>query len=201
MSQDIWVVVETLRGEVMEISYTSLAAGRVLADGLGARLVAVLLGHNAEPLANTLGAADSVLYVDHASLADFTPDAFRRTIAGLAKDSTPRAILFGHTSMGMDVAGGVSLDINAPLVGSCQRVRIEDGQPWYTSPTCGGKILAEGQIPDPACVLTIVPGGYKPEAGRMPGPKEVVRTAPSAALDGLRAAKAIIRRYAALAPR
>jgi len=31
-----------------------------------------------------------------------------------------------------------------------------------------------------------VPGGYKPEAGRLPGPKEVVRKAPSAALEGLR---------------
>ncbi|OGO50254.1 MAG: hypothetical protein A2Z30_02865 [Chloroflexi bacterium RBG_16_64_43] len=186
MSQDIWVVVETLRGAVMDITYTSLAAGRILADGLGIRLVAVLLGHNAEPLAGTLGTADSVIYVDHASLADFTPEAYRRTISGLAKELAPRAILFGHTSMGMDIACGVSLDLNAPLISSCERVKLEDGRPWYSSPTCGGKIIAEGPIPDPVCVLTIVPGGYKPEAVRLPGPKEVVRMAPSAALEGLR---------------
>jgi len=185
MSQDVWVVVETLRGEVLEISYTLLAAGRALADGLGSRLIALLLGHDAEGLADTLGAGDRVVYVDHAALADFTPDAYRRTIAGVVKEAAPRAILFGHTSMGMDVACGVSLDLDAPLVTSCQTARVEDGQPWYASLTCGGKIIAEGKMPRPTCVVTMAPGGYKPEAGRMAGPKEVIRVPPPTALEGL----------------
>jgi len=188
MSQDVWVVVETLRGEVLDITYTLLAAGRVLADGLGSKLTALLLGHNAEGWANTLGAADSVIYVDHAALADFTPDAYRKTIAGVIKEPTPRIVLFGHTSMGMDVACGVSLDLDAPLVTSCQTVRVKDGQPWYVSLTCGGKIVAEGEMPGPTCAVTMIPGGYKPEAGRaaMSGAPPVTKTQPPTALDDLR---------------
>jgi hypothetical protein len=72
MSQDIWVVVETLRNEVLEISYTMLVAGRELADGLGGDLRALILGHQTEELAGSLGVADHITYVDHPCLADFT---------------------------------------------------------------------------------------------------------------------------------
>lgn len=184
MAQDVWVVVETLRGEVMEISYTLLAAGRVLAGGLGGKLTALLLGHNAEGWANTLGAADSVIYVDHAALADFTPEVYRRTIAEVVREPAPRVVLFGHTSMGMDVACGVSLDLDAPLVTSCQTVKVKDGQPWYVSLTCGGKIVAEGEMPGPTCAVTMIPGGHKLEAAE--GASPVTKVSPPTALDDLR---------------
>src|SRR3989304_5676151 len=57
MSQHIWVVVETLRGVVSEISYTMLAAGRALADGLGGRLTGPLSGHNTPAVAPTASPA------------------------------------------------------------------------------------------------------------------------------------------------
>lgn len=188
MSRDVWVVVETLHGEVMGISYTLMAAGRALADKLGGKVTALLLGHNAEGLAGTMGAADRVVYVDHSALADFTPDAYRQTIAGLAKKAEPRAVLFGHTSMGMDVACGVSFDLGASLVTSCQTVTVKGGHPGYVSLTCGGKIVAEGEMPGPTCVVTMIPGGYKAEAGHVaaPGASQVTRAQPPTALDDLR---------------
>ena len=64
MNQDIFVVIEHLRGQVSDISYVMLAAGRELAQSGGGEVVAVLLGHNSQELAVDL-AADRVLYVDH----------------------------------------------------------------------------------------------------------------------------------------
>lgn len=186
MSQDVWVVVETLRGEVLEITYTMLAAGRALADRLGGGLTALLLGDNAEGLASTLGAADSVTYVDHAALADFTPDAYQRTIAGLVKGAAPRAVLLGHSSMGMDVACGLGIELGIPLIASCQTLDVDAGKPRYVSQTCGGKVLAEGELPEPACLVTMVPGGYKPQDGRKEGAPKVTRVAPPTALDDLK---------------
>jgi len=186
MSKDVWVVVETLRGEVLEITYTMLAAGRGLADGLGGRLTAVLLGHNAVPLASTLGVADSVTYVDHAAVADFTPDAYQRTIAGLAKGAAPRAVLLGHSSMGMDVACGIGIELGTPVIAACQTLDVKAGKPRYVSLTCGGKVLAEGELPEPTCLVTMVPGGYKPQDGKKEGAPEVTRVAPPTALDDLK---------------
>ncbi len=186
MSQDIWVVVETLRGGVAEISYTMLAAGRVLADGLGSKLIALLLGHKAEALANTLGAADEVRYIDHSSLADFTPDAYQRVVAGLIKEDAPRVVLFGHSSMGMDMVCGIGIELDAPLITYCQTLEVENGMPRYISLTCGGKVLAGGELPERTSLLTIVPGGYKPEDGKVEGAPEVTQVPPPAALDDLR---------------
>ena len=56
MSQDIFVVVEHLRGQVADISYVMLAAARVLAGGTGGKVVAILLGSDAERLAADLAA-------------------------------------------------------------------------------------------------------------------------------------------------
>ena len=48
MSQDIYVVIEHLRGKVADISYVMLAAGRVMAEAAGGQVVAVLLGNDAQ---------------------------------------------------------------------------------------------------------------------------------------------------------
>jgi electron transfer flavoprotein alpha subunit len=181
MNQDIYVVVEHLRGQVADISYVMLAVARALAQGTGGDVVAVLLGHDAQGLANNL-AADRVLYVDHPALADFTSDAYQKALAGLINEDKPRAALFGHTSIGTDMASVLSARLGLPLVSQCQSVSA-DGK--FVSQICGGKIMAEGDLPDPMVLVTVVPGGFKPEEGQSAEPPEVTPVA-APALEGLR---------------
>lgn len=186
MSQDIYVVIEHLRGQVADISYVMLAAARALSKGTGGGAVAVLLGHDAQGLAAGL-AADRVLYVDDPALADFTPDAYDKVLAGLIRDDAPRAVLFGHTSVGMDVAGGLSARLELPLVSQCRSFHADDGGLQFVSQICGGKIMAEGDLPGPTALVTMIPGGFRPEEGQSTQPPEVTSvTAP--ALEGLRVA-------------
>ena len=181
MKQDIYVVIEHLRGQVADISYVMLAAASDLAQVTGGEVVAVLLGQDAQGLAGDL-AARRVLYVDHPALADFTSDAYQKVLAGLISDNEPRAVLFGHTSVGMDVASGLSVQLGLPLVSSCQSFAA-DGK--FVSQICGGKIMAEGDLPDTTMLVTMIPGGYKPEEGQSAQPPEVTPvTAP--ALEKLR---------------
>ena len=72
MAGNVWVVAEHWKGTISDATYELLALGRGLADSLGVRLEAVLLGHGVRGLAASLGAADAVLYVDHPALADAT---------------------------------------------------------------------------------------------------------------------------------
>lgn len=184
MSQDIYVVIEHLRGQVADISYVMLAAARPLSQGTGGDVVAVLLGHDARGLAGGL-AADRVLYVDDPALADFTPDAYERVLAGLIRDDAPRAMLFGHTSVGMDVASGLSARLELPLVSQCRSFRADDGGLQFISQICGGKIMAEGALPEPTALVTMIPGGFKPEEGQSAQPPPVT-SVPAPALEGLR---------------
>jgi electron transfer flavoprotein alpha subunit len=181
MSQDIYVVVEHLRGQVADISYVMLAAARELSKGIGGNVVAVLLGHKAEGLAGSL-AADQVIYLDHPALADFTSDAYQKALAGLIGKKQPRAVLFGSTSIGSDIAGGLSIQLGLPLASSC-RSFTADGK--FVSQICGGKIMAEGDLPSPTALVTMVPGGYKPEAGQSAQAPALTRLE-VAGLDALR---------------
>lgn len=165
MNQDIYVIIEHLQRQVADISYVMLAAARVLAQGTGGEVVAVLLGQDAQNLADDL-AADQVLYVDHPVLAEFTSDAYQKALAGLIRDDAPRAVLLGHTSAGMDVASGLSAQLELPLISQCHGLQADNGVLKFTCQICGGKLMAEGDLPDTTTLLTLTPGGFKAEAGQ-----------------------------------
>ncbi len=184
MNGDIFVLIEHLQGEVSEISYVMLAAGRAFAQGMGANLVAILLGHEAQNLANDL-AADRVLYMDHPALAEFTPEAYQMALAELIAAETPRAVLIGDTSVGAEVAGVLSARSDLPMVSHCSAVNFTEGTPKFVSKICGGKIMAEGELPEPTVLVTMVPGDFKAEDGKSDQPAEVT-TIPAPALEGLR---------------
>lgn len=164
MNQDIFIVIEHLRGKVADISFIMLAAAQELAQNTGGKVVAVLLGHNAQELASNLN-ANQVLYADHSLLTDFNPDAYKKVLSGIIAENKPRAVFFGHTSIGMDIAGGISAQLGLPLVGS---VRTIEAGGKLVSQICGGKIMAECELPEPSALVTLVPGGYKPELGQSP---------------------------------
>jgi electron transfer flavoprotein alpha subunit len=165
MTNDIYVVIEHLRGQVADISYMLLAAARQLTSTTGGEVTAILLGYDNEGLANDLG-ADRSFYVNHPALGDFTPDAYIRTLTSIIENQAPQAVLFGHTSVGMDVASGLAIRLNLPLVSQCSTIEDRDGTLVFTSQICGGKIMAEGELPTPSALVTMIPGSYKPEDGR-----------------------------------
>jgi len=181
MSQDILVVIEHLQGKVLDISFVMLAAARQLARNTGGSVTAVLLGFNAQGLAGNLS-ADKVFYVDQPALAEFTSDAYQKTLIGLIQEQAPRAVLFGHSSIGMDIASGISAKLNLPMVSSC-RSFSDDGK--YVSQICGGKIMAEGTLPGPTVLVTMVPGSYKVEQGQS-AQAPAITNIPAPALDELR---------------
>jgi len=185
MTQDIYVVIEHLQGQVTEISYTMLAAAREMARALGGQVVGVLLGKDAQSLAENL-AADQVLYIDHAALADFNPDAYLRALSGLIGERQPRVVLFGSTTIGSDIAGGLSVKLNAPLVSQCQQVVADGNAIKIVSKICGGKIMTETDLLETTTLVTMIPGGYAPEDGQGGGATVEAVAAPS--LDGMRIA-------------
>jgi electron transfer flavoprotein alpha subunit len=186
MNQDVYVIIEHLRGQVADISYIMLAAGRDLAGVTGGEVVAVLLGHNAQGLADTL-AADRVVYADDPALAEFTSDAYQKALAGLISNDEPRAVFFGNTTIGSDVAGVLSARLSAPLVSSC--IRVKDGK--IVSQICGGKIMTESELADATTLITMSPGGYKPEQGQSQSPAQVTTVDLSVEGD----AKVVLKEY------
>ena len=177
MNKDILVVIEHIRGEVADISYMMIAAARQLAETTGGEVLAVLMGSGVENLAANL-AVDKVIYLEDPHLADFTSGTYQQSLENLISENNPRAVILGHTSIGMEVASLLSAKSNLPLVSSCLSFSGENGSVKFTSQLYGGKILAEGEIPEPIALLTMVPGGYKPEDGQSSTPPQVITAAP-----------------------
>jgi electron transfer flavoprotein alpha subunit len=181
MNQDIYVVIEHLRGQVADISYMMMAAAHDLSQWSGGQVIAVLLGKDSTNLSNNFK-CDQVFYIDHPLLADFTSDAYQKTLYDLISDKQPRAVLIGHTSIGTDIAGVLSARLESPLVSSCSTFTT-DGK--LICQICGGKIMAEGSLPETTTLITVVPGGYKPEQGQGTQTPQIT-TLPAPKLDGMR---------------
>ncbi len=173
MNQDIFVIIEHLRGLVIDISYIMLAAARIIAQATNGKVVAILLGHNAQSLAKNL-AADQVFYLDHPTLAEFTPEAYLEALSPLIMEKKPRVVLLGNTSIGSDIASVLSNRLNLPLVSQCQKVVSEDNEINMISQICGGKIMAETELPSTTTIITMIPGGYRPEEGFSENPPNVI---------------------------
>ena len=82
MTQDIFLLIEHIRGQVSDISYIMAAAARDLAKNEGCGVVGILFGSGAEGLKESL-AVDKVIYCDHPALAEFSSDAYKRTLISL----------------------------------------------------------------------------------------------------------------------
>ena len=189
MSENILVISEHLQGHVLDITYVMLAGARQLAEQTGGKVFAVLLGYKAQSLTKDFN-ADKVHSYDRPSLENFSPDAYLHVLEAEINEEQPRAVLFGHTTIGMDVTSGLSARLGLPLVSQVQHFdpgptgNAGAGGLNFVSQICGGKIMAEGTLPGTTTLVTMVPGGYKLEDGQGPTPPVLEKQAPS--LEGMR---------------
>lgn len=158
MAGNVWVAAELWKGTLSDATRELLALGRVLADGLGVRLEAVLLGHGMRGLADSLGPADTVLYVDHPTLAEATGMQASRAIAALASSRAPAAILVATTNVSWDLLGLLPAHMGAPLVNFCRAVEVVNGALQVRSLLYGGKMTVTVAVGPGPVVLAILPG-------------------------------------------
>lgn len=184
MSSGIYVLVEHQQGVVEDISYVMLAASRVIAKSTGDEVIAVLLGHEISHLSQDLR-ANRVICFEHPALKDFSPDAYLKVLTPYLEDHPPRACIGGHTSIGMDVVGMLASKLNIPAISQCQKFIANGEAVRFVSQICGGKIMVEGELPEPSAIISFVPGGYKVEQGKSDIAPEIEVAVP-AAIEGLK---------------
>ncbi|CAD7782189.1 Caffeyl-CoA reductase-Etf complex subunit CarE [Candidatus Methanoperedenaceae archaeon GB37] len=169
----IFVFPEVYQGEVKEISFEILGLAQEVKEKTGGDLHVLLAGKGVKEFVPQFGLADKVLLLDNEKLEGVSPFIYQNILFQVLKDRAPELILFGHTSIGMDLAGFVALKLNFPMVAFCKNVKAENGHLMATSLICGGKILADVKIKDNKGVCLVLPGSYPAEKGKVEGTKEV----------------------------
>ncbi|EKD37004.1 MAG: hypothetical protein ACD_75C01291G0010 [uncultured bacterium] len=170
----VWVFCEYRQGELASVSLELLGIGRILADQLGVKLGAVLLGYGLGQTGSLLigHGADSVYQVDDEALQDFRDDCYSAVTTSLIREYRPEIVLAGATAIGRSFIPGVATALNTGLTADCTRleIRVEDGALLQTRPAFGGNIMAtivcESSRPQMATVRPKVMKALEFDAGR-----------------------------------
>ncbi len=148
----VWVFAEQREGELQKVSLELLGEGRTVADKLGVKLTAVLLGSNIEGLAKILAqhGADEVLVADDKNLEHYTTDAYTKVICDLASERKPGILFVGATFIGRDLGPRIAARLTTGLTADCTSidVDVENGDLLATRPAFGGNLMATIACPE-----------------------------------------------------
>jgi len=160
--EGIWVYAEQKDGKLLKIAREVLSEGRRLADRMNNELVAVLLGHHLEKLAQDIGkhGADRILIIENPALENYSSLSYCGVLAQLIQQHQPLVVLFGATLQANDLASRLAARIKAGLVTDCNFLEVGgDGALEAPKPAYGGKVSVTFRFSsDRLQMVTISPG-------------------------------------------
>jgi len=169
MGNQVFVVAEHIKGGIEDITFEMLGKGREIANDSGGELIAIVLGNNARDLANELGTADKVIYADDTQLADFNPEAYGKVVSAVVEAHQPKIVIVANTSMGMDIAAGLSVEQQLPLIAYANDISSSGGSLSVVSQLYGGKMNVESEFEGESCIVSVIAGSFPVEAGKKEG--------------------------------
>ena len=152
---NVWIFIEQEGGKIADVSLELVCKGRELAQRLGVKTEAVLLGNNVASCADTLYSygCDTVFLAEDERLEPFTVLPYAKVIMDLIREHKPNILLFGATLKGRELAPRVASEKLGGLTADCTELRIDDfedkkNNKSYTDklmqirPAFGGNIIA-----------------------------------------------------------
>ncbi len=143
--KDIYVFVEQRDGVVQSVGFELLGKARELADRVGEKVVALILGKGISDKAQELIAAgaDRVLVVDNDHLKSYLTEPYTQAASQIILEQKPAILLLGATIIGRDLAPRLSARTNTGLTADCTQLEIgENGELLMTRPAFGGNLMA-----------------------------------------------------------
>lgn len=148
-------------GKVADVSLELLTKGRVLADRLGVKLEAVIIGDKLADIEKQVlpYGVDTVYKVEDKRLYPYTSNPHSAVLINLFKEIKPQICLMGATCIGRDLGPRVSSCLHSGLTADCTALEIGDHKDPKTGkeytdllyqirPAFGGNIVATIVNPD-----------------------------------------------------
>lgn len=161
----IWVFIEQRGGILHDVGLELLGKARELADASGGSVTALLLGNGVLPLADHLTAhgADTLLVADHPGLEPYHLLPYTQVLAEACRAYQPEIMLFGATSLGVELAPRLAARLQTGLSAHCIDLQLDaDGKLLQMVPGWGGGVVATIKCPDHyPQMATVMPGVMK----------------------------------------
>ncbi len=152
---EVWVFAEQHNGKLEDTPLELMSKARQLADILGVKLAALLLGDSVARLSEKLihYGADKVYLAEHRLLEHYQANSYAKVICDMIGKYKPQIVLYGATVTGRDLAPRIASAAKAGLTADCTDLQIGDHQPAGNSephknllfqirPAFGGNIIA-----------------------------------------------------------
>ncbi len=158
-------------------------AGRRLADELGGRLSAVVIGTDASRLASDLSRlCNTVLIADQAELAEYQPETCLNALVHLCRELSPRAVLLAGDSYSQEIAPRLAHRLGGSAVGDGVELRVEGETLRVGRQVYGGKAQAVIELKRMPAVVwlrarSFAPAPVRSEVG------EIIRSALDVQVD------------------
>ncbi len=144
--KDVWVYIEHKDGVTTPMSYELLGAGKMLADTLGSKVCAFVIGENTAEIAKDAGhyGAATVYTVEGAPFKTFRPDAYAKAAASMVTKFKPDILLCRSTTQGQDLSAALAGQLEVGLGSDAINLAIDDGTKAMklTRAAFGGNFLA-----------------------------------------------------------
>ncbi|MCU1328040.1 MAG: electron transfer flavoprotein alpha subunit [Bryobacterales bacterium] len=163
----ILAVLEQAGGSLHKISLETLVAAQQIGSALGKPVYAVVLGADAAKAASALAAyqIETVHTLDHALLADYTPDGYVLALRQLIAAHSPSHVLFPHTYQVRDFAPALATSFDRVLVSDVVGHRAENGTLTLVRQMFQGKLAADVELKsDAPNFASIQAGSYRADA-------------------------------------
>lgn len=180
---EVWVIAEQRLGKLMGISLELLSKANELAQTLGVKSGAVLIGDGVQAIAGELVSyADRVYLVDDPSLRLYQNSMYADVLTKLITGHKPDIVLMGSTCLGQDLAPRVAARLGTGLTAHCADLQITHeagGKPYLVQvvPGWGGNLLLNITCPAQRPQMATVSPGMMPKCAPRGHKGEIIRPA------------------------
>jgi electron transfer flavoprotein alpha subunit len=178
---NVFAFVETRGTDVRKVGFEAVTAARMLADKSGGGEVhALLLGPpGIAAKASQVGqyGADAIIVVEHAGLANYSPEVATATVADRIKSGGYSAAIFSTTAQGRDLAPRVAARLGVSVVTDVLSFEIEGEAIAVRHPMNIGKVIATISIASKPAVIAMRPNVIAPAQNAKAGRVETAQPA------------------------
>jgi electron transfer flavoprotein alpha subunit len=157
----VLAVADHRRGELREVSYELVTAGRELAESLGEELHVAVVSGDVEGFAEhlSLDGVDTIHTVDHGE--EFNHDVYVQALEAIDAELAPTVLLMPNSVNGLDYAPAVASSLGLPLVSDAVDLTWDDGL-TATREMYASKVETTVEVDADRVAVTVRGGEWRP---------------------------------------
>ncbi len=166
--KNVIVFIEHRNAQTRKVSFELATQARALADALGGKAAAVIVGPGAAQLASAVAAypLDAVYVNDDADVEKYVLDPSVDYLEAAVRTVGPSLILIPNTLSGRDVAGRLAARLGAGVAADVTEFKVENGNVDCVSPKLGGALLTTCALKAAdVAIATVRPSAFEATPG------------------------------------